>query len=478
MALLRHSGIYFLARALAGGAAFAVIAAYTRLLDPHQFGELALLLAGVGLFTAITADTPTLALLRFLPNNAAAARATTLWGLLLPAAAACGAAAVLFLIFAPEHWRGELAVAASLSMVTLLHRFQLATAQGTLKPARYALLGGIESLLDMTIGIAFVWLGYGVAGALLGTLLGMLVTLTLNWRGWWVGRRFFDPILARQMLRFGLPLAASALFGWIANFADRWLLGLMSGAGDTGLYAAAYDLPMNLLGVSITVLQLAGYPLTISALIERGMQAAQAQLRAVGAFMVLIMLPEAIGIVMIGPLLANIFLGAEYRPLTLTLLPILVSATMFKALIGYLNYGYFLAARTDLTLLSIAVAAAVGLTLNLILIPNYGPWGAAIASLIGSGSGFVVAALKMRGVFAFPLPDPIIVLAGLCGVGAMVLWLVPFYGITAVHTACYVVPIAAAINFGVVFLILHLTGRKPLNLVRGLWVSRSGSAPI
>jgi hypothetical protein len=32
MALLRHSGIYFLARILAGGAGFAIIAAYTRLL--------------------------------------------------------------------------------------------------------------------------------------------------------------------------------------------------------------------------------------------------------------------------------------------------------------------------------------------------------------------------------------------------------------------------------------------------------------
>jgi hypothetical protein len=34
MALLRHSGIYFLARILAGGAGFAIIAAYTRLPIP------------------------------------------------------------------------------------------------------------------------------------------------------------------------------------------------------------------------------------------------------------------------------------------------------------------------------------------------------------------------------------------------------------------------------------------------------------
>lgn len=58
MALLRHSGIYFLARILAGGASFAIIAAYTRLLDPHAFGELAMQ--------------------RYLPGQSEAARAAAL----------------------------------------------------------------------------------------------------------------------------------------------------------------------------------------------------------------------------------------------------------------------------------------------------------------------------------------------------------------------------------------------------------------
>ena len=476
MALLRHSGIYFLARILAGGAGFAIIASYTRLLDPHQFGVLALLLAGVGFFTAVVADTPTLALLRFMPDRSAAARATMLWGLMLPAAALCGAFMVAVLILAPPHWRVALAASAGLLLVSLLHKFQLATAQGTLKPVQYAMLGSLESILDMVLGIALVWLGYGVAGAIIGAILGALVTLALNWRGWWIGRAFFDPALAKQMLRFGLPLVASALFGWLATFADRWLLGFFSGASDTGLYAAGYDLQMNLLGLPMAVIQLAAYPLTISALTERGTQAAQQQLRAVGAFMALIMLPEAVGMVMIAPLLAEIFLGAEYRPLTLLLLPLLVCATMLKALIAYLNYGFFLAARTDITLIAIAAAAAVNLALNLVLIPRYGPWGAAIASLAGFGAGFVVAAIKMKGVFAFPLPDPVVLLAAIFGVGAMTLWLWPFYGATALSAAFYIVPVAILIDFGVVLLVLYVTGRKPFVLLRGLWSEQTKRA--
>jgi O-antigen/teichoic acid export membrane protein len=469
MALLRHSGIYFAARILAGGASFAIIAAYTRLLYPHAFGELALSIAGVTFFGVLILDGPMLAMQRYLPGQSEAARATALWGLILPAVAAAGVAVVVFLLAAPERWRVQLALCAGLLFATLLHQFQLTAAQGALRPGKYALLGSLESILDMLVGITLVWLGYGVPGALLGTTFAALTAVAINWRGWWIDWTFFDAALGRKMLRFGLPLIAGTLFGWLATFGDRWLLAAFFSAEKAGLYAAGYDLQMNLLGVPLAVMQLAGVPLTVSALTERGAQAAQDQLRQLGAFMILIVLPEAVGIVMMGPLLVNIFLGAEFRPLALSLLPILVGATVLKSLLIYVNYGYFLAARTGLTLLSLAVAASIDIALNLILIPHYGAWGAAVAALVAFGAGLAIAAAMMPRVFRFPLPDPALFAAGLVGVAAMAAWLWPFHHVTEWSSAFYVIPIAMLIYFGSVFLFLHFTGGKPVDLVRGLW---------
>jgi hypothetical protein len=56
MALLGHSGSYFLTRILVGGASFAIIAVYTRLLHAQEFGELALALAGIIFFVALFAE--------------------------------------------------------------------------------------------------------------------------------------------------------------------------------------------------------------------------------------------------------------------------------------------------------------------------------------------------------------------------------------------------------------------------------------
>ena len=261
----------------------------------------------------------------------------------------------------------------------------------------------------MALGIGLVLAGYAVAGALLGTMLAALIAVTAFWRVWWIGREFFDAGLARRIVRFGAPLAASALVLWLATFADRWLLGYFAGAEQAGLYAAGYDLQMNLLGVPMTVMQLAGVPLAVSALSERGAQGAQDQLRLLGAFMILIVLPAALGVVMTGPLLTTIFLGEEFRPLALSLFPVLIGATFLKALMMYVNYGYFLAARSGLTLLSFSAAAVVDIALNLILIPRYGAWGSAVAALVAFGAGFAVAAAKMRPAFAFPPPDPALV---------------------------------------------------------------------
>jgi O-antigen/teichoic acid export membrane protein len=474
MALLRHSGIYFLARILSGAAGFAIIAAYTRLLSAQEFGELALAMAGVYFFVVLIADSPAPTLLRYLPTHSPGARATVLWGLVMPTVAVCILATLAIFVAAPERWREILALCTGLLASTVLHKFQLTTAQGAMRPGKYAWLGGLESVIDMLLGITLVWLGYGVAGALIGTMLATLTALAVNWRGWWIGWQHFDAALGRQMLRFGLPLMLGGLFGWLATFADRWLLGLFVGTDQAGLYAASYDLLMNLLGVPMMVMALAGYPLTIGAYSERGVPAAQTQLRQLGSFIILILLPEAVGIVMTGPLLVNIFLGPEFRPLTLALLPFLIGATFLKALMLYINYGYVLASRTDITLLSMASAAVVDIVLNLILIPGYGAWGAAIAALIAFGAGFAIAAMKMRRVFPFPLPDPAILTAGLIGAAVMAAWLWPYHQITAWSSALYVIPIAILLYFSAVFVVLLLLGRKPLGLLHELWQQETG----
>jgi O-antigen/teichoic acid export membrane protein len=145
---------------------------------------------------------------------------------------------------------------------------------------------------------------------------------------------------------------------------------------------------------------------------------------------------------------------------------------------AYMNYGYVLIARTNLVLFSIVVAAAANLILNLVLIPRYGAWGAAVASLLGFGAGFVVAAVKMPRVFSFPLPDPPMLLAAALGLIVMTAWLIPFYHVTIWFSALYVIPVAIVLFLGGAFLVLQVTGRNPTKLLRGLWREGTGAGMV
>ncbi len=49
---------------------------------------------------------------------------------------------------------------------------------------------------------------------------------------------------------------------------------------------------------------------------------------------------------------------------------------------------------------------------------------------------------------------------------------------TVWSAALYVIPVAILVYFGAVFLFLHLTGRKPVDLLRGLWSGNAGIIPV
>lgn len=466
MRLVRHTAVYLTARAVAGIAAFAVIAAYTRALTPQEFGELTLAVTGVALLALVAMEGPQMALLRFLPTEPDRAQAGILWGVAVPIVVLCLVAAPASLVLVDDNPRGIVAICALYLAATILHRFQLTTVQARLQPRQYAIIGSAESVLEMAIGIALVQLGYGVIGALTGSVAALLLVVAARARLWWVSWSFFDGGLWRRMIRFALPLSAMALLGWLATFADRWLLLFYRDAPLAGSYAAAYDLPMNLLGVPLMVMLLAGYPLTISAYTASGVDAARVELRRLSGFVVLILFPATVGIVLVGPLLINIFLGEAFRPLALLLLPILSVANFMKSVLWYTNYGYVLALRSDLTLLLMAVTTAVNLALNLVLIPRYGATGSALAALVSFSVGAVASIATLRRVFPMPWPDPALIVSAMAGVCAMTPWLWLFYGATHWTAILYVIPVAVLLYGAAVLLVMQISGRKPLELLR------------
>lgn len=94
----------------------------------------------------------------------------------------------------------------------------------------------------LTIGLAAT--GHGVWSLVYGQLAATVVVTVLYW---WVGRTYprpaFNRAVARELVRFGIPVTAVTLLGYAIDNVDYLAIGTRLGATDLGLYTLAYRIP-------------------------------------------------------------------------------------------------------------------------------------------------------------------------------------------------------------------------------------------
>ncbi len=94
----------------------------------------------------------------------------------------------------------------------------------------------------LTIGLAAT--GHGVWSLVYGQLAATVVMTVLYW---WVGRSFprpaFNGGVARELIRFGIPVTAVTLLAYAIYNVDYLAVGTRLGTTDLGLYTLAYRIP-------------------------------------------------------------------------------------------------------------------------------------------------------------------------------------------------------------------------------------------
>jgi len=189
-------------------------------------------------------------------------------------------------------------------------------------------------------------------------------------------RLTIDGGYVRQTLRQALPLGLAFIMVQVYYLIDTLMLGLLKGTIAVGLYSAAYRMitfPQGLGGWYFE----AFFP-SIARLHKHQPDRLPRLLEISLRLTLMVVIPLAIvGIYTASPMIQK-FYGPEYGSAALPL-QILIWAIGIE-LIG-MNFGYTLMAcnREKQYLLGVSMAAVASILLNLILIPKYGPIGAAWA---------------------------------------------------------------------------------------------------
>lgn len=211
--------------------------------------------------------------------------------------------------------------------------------------------------------------------ALAGILIVVILTIhkpqTLRWR--------FNRDLAVRMLRRSWPLLASALTATIYLKIDQVMLGGMSGSEDVGIYAAAsqlsevwYFLPLLLMSSLFPSL------ITLS---QRDNAAYQERLSSIFGSMVWFGVAVAVGVTLLAGLLVRVFFGEGFES-SVGVLRIHVWALPFIFMRAALSKWIIIEKVYIVSFMTHGAGAVTNVALNLLLIPQYGPAGAAVATVV------------------------------------------------------------------------------------------------
>lgn len=252
-------------------------------------------------------------------------------------------------------------------------------------------------LLKFDLGVTGYVCSIIISDAL--SLLGLIVISELY--------KFFDiksldKKLFREIVKYSLPLVPTYILWWITSASDRYFVIEMVSSAENGIYSAAHKIPTLLLLVTTLFYQ----AWQMSAIENKDDKDLSGYYKQVyGAYSSLLFIAAAGLIMIVKPFTyilvdndpeKNFVFGYHYTP-------ILIIAMIFQCLCQFLSSIYNVRKKSVNSMVTSIVAAVVNITLDILLIPRLGAYGAAIATMTAYFACFMVRVFDTRSYVKFDI---------------------------------------------------------------------------
>jgi len=265
--------------------------------------------------------------------------------------------------------------------------------------------------------------GWGVAGVVYADVF-VTAIFTLVLLPWFAPliRPLFSRTLIREALGFGLPRIPHSLAHQVMSLSDRYFLNLYRTLDDVGLYGigASFGLALKLF---LSAFEFAWTPFFLGVMREPN---ATRIYSAVSTYIVATLVLLGMGLCAVAPDLVRLFTAPAFHEAA-AVTPWIALGVMFQGIYLVGSIGLVITKRTMRYPVATALAAAVSVAANAVLVRRYGVMGAAWANALSYATLAVVTVTFSEQVY------PIryewgrllrIVAAGLVGYG-LSSWLVP-----------------------------------------------------
>jgi O-antigen/teichoic acid export membrane protein len=217
--------------------------------------------------------------------------------------------------------------------------------------------------------------------------------------------RLRERTLLTATLLFSLPLVVQQLGLLVMAASDRFVVQRDLGSAETGRYQIAYSLGAAII-IIINYLFASWLPRVMQI---PDVQTRQRVLAESRDGLLRCLLPLTLGLALGGPLVMQVWAPQSFHPEGLTMVTLLVVVSTFAWSFALTNGQVLLSEhRSIATALTTAVAAALNLALNIILVPRFGIIGSAAATLVSYLALAAMLVFHRRRVFPLSAPRPAI----------------------------------------------------------------------
>jgi O-antigen/teichoic acid export membrane protein len=378
-------------------ASFVMLPVYTRYLTPADYGVLELLGMTIEVIGLITGAGIMGAVFKFYHAEQDQAEKNRVMSTAALGVAAIATVATLFgLMIAPELSKLTFGSLANLSYLRLyfvlffLQNFEqvpLALVRAENRAVLFITVNSLKLVMMLSLNILFVvYLRMGIAGVLTS---GVITTgvVAIGMSGYLVRRVGIGFITEkfRQMLHFGLPLVPWWVGNFVLVFSDRFFLNHYTNTATVGIYSLGYKFAFLLNALAYSPFD----TIWSSARFEVAKRSDALEIYSRVFFYTNVVI-GGLGLVLC--LFVRDFLSIMSDPAFLPayrVVPLLIAAQVVFTWGGYWNLGIYVSGRTRTMAGASIVLVPLTLILNYLLIPRFGMYGAAWATLAAYAARFL-----------------------------------------------------------------------------------------
>lgn len=381
-------------------AGFLLVPALTHILPPYRYGQYSLIATAVSIMDALLIGWLSNSVLRFYVVAEQRDELPGLFRKVLLYWFTSSLAGVALLVIVsrviPEvlpldSWELILTVAV-LGSIVMGTDIAQRTLRAQLRPAAYSASASSQALLklagsvagclllesDRLLGLMLGWTA-GSLLVLMGTVALAVPRVAPRARGWGGGR---PTLQLRELLAFGGPVSVNLLLSLILSDADRFLLQVLRGSEEVGLYSAAYVISA---GALATV-----YPLSVWSIYprltrlwedaDRRQDGPRVLTQGLRLFLILAV-PATVGIAVLSQRIIHLLAPQGYASVAIVMTPIVVGV-FWLGIAQFTTLGLLLSRKTVRYSIILVAAGAVNVSMNLWLIRWLGLVGAGLATAV------------------------------------------------------------------------------------------------